>query len=120
MRSTARHGARRRRLPGARDFRDPDLAGRLQQVAMLLEAQRALSSSAAHAPMLKTRTNLPACGSRAELLSALDTSQSVVVCGETGCGKSTQVPQFILDAEPKSRIIVTQPRRNRGTSPSSR
>jgi HrpA-like RNA helicase len=38
----------------------------------------------------------------------------VVVAGETGCGKSTQVPQFILDSEalgPNASVIVTQPRR---------
>ena len=27
-----------------------------------------------------------------------------VVSGDTGCGKSTQVPQFILDSDPNSKI----------------
>lgn len=39
----------------------------------------------------------------------------VVVEGFTGCGKTTQVPQFILDMSARTcsrvKIVVTQPRR---------
>lgn len=47
--------------------------------------------------MLKTRQSLPAWTMTNDILNALETSQVVVISGETGCGKSTQVPQFILD-----------------------
>jgi HrpA-like RNA helicase len=43
-----------------------------------------------------------------------DVEYTNIFSGETGCGKTTQVPQFLLDDEeigPYSRIIVTQPRR---------
>ena len=39
----------------------------------------------------------------------------VVISGETGCGKTTQVPQFVLDAADAqgsvASIVCTQPRR---------
>ena len=38
-----------------------------------------------------------------------------MVSGETGCGKTTQVPQFVLDDHARKNkfvnIVVTQPRR---------
>ena len=52
-----------------------------------------------------------------ELLHCLNTAQVTVICGETGCGKSTQCPQFILDDAiengwgDKCQILCTQPRR---------
>lgn len=50
----------------------------------------------------------------------IETNQVVVIQGATGCGKSTQVPQFILDhfrlQNKVCNIIVTQPRRIAATS----
>lgn len=74
--------------------------------------------------MLKTRQSLPAWSMMTEILETIGRSQVVVISGETGCGKSTQVPQFILDewmlraamSTDKSsighiEIVCTQPRR---------
>ena len=39
----------------------------------------------------------------------------MIISGSTGCGKTTQIPQFILDLHASRRqpvnIVVTQPRR---------
>ena len=56
-------------------------------------------------------TLLPVNSARADLASALKRSNVVVLCGTTGCGKTTQIPQFILDDDPNANIVVTQPRR---------
>jgi len=72
-------------------------------------------------PLSEPRTKLPAAAYREEILSSLDKSRVLIVCGATGCGKSTQVPQFILEGmkamdSNEINIIVTQPRRVAATS----
>ncbi|GFO22452.1 ATP-dependent RNA helicase dhx29 [Plakobranchus ocellatus] len=58
---------------------------------------------------------LPILDARDEIVSTIESNQVTVIQGPTGSGKTTQIPQFILDyyAE-ESRycnIIVTQPRK---------
>ena len=50
----------------------------------------------AGAPHRAAREALPVYEHRAELLSAIESNQVVVIEGETGCGKSTQVPQYVV------------------------
>ncbi|XP_069986926.1 ATP-dependent RNA helicase TDRD9 [Penaeus vannamei] len=63
---------------------------------------------------------LPVFNAQKEVLAKIEEHQVVIIGGETGSGKSTQVPQFILDdAVEKHRhcnIIVTQPRKIAATS----
>ena len=58
---------------------------------------------------------LPIINQRAEILDTIRANQVVLLSGPTGCGKSTQVPQFILDQHAGLRkpvnILVTQPRK---------
>ncbi|KAE9409120.1 P-loop containing nucleoside triphosphate hydrolase protein [Gymnopus androsaceus JB14] len=67
--------------------------------------------------ILSGRQKLPSFTVKAQFLNLLESNQVVVVVGETGCGKTTQLPQFILDAMIESHqgssasILVTQPRR---------
>jgi ATP-dependent RNA helicase DDX35 len=65
------------------------------------------------------RARLPIARVRRELLYLVEMHDSVVVVGETGCGKSTQLPQYLAEAgwAAGDRIIAcTQPRRIAATS----
>ena len=65
--------------------------------------------------ILKTRRDLPVHAQRDEFLQLYQKSQILVFVGETGSGKTTQIPQFVLydDMPQKQRKLVacTQPRR---------
>lgn len=77
--------------------------------------------------LLADRQQLPVFQHRQKVLDALRRHRVVVVAGETGSGKSTQIPQFILedllvgggDAQP-CNVVVTQPRRISAMSLASR
>ncbi len=53
---------------------------------------------------------LPISQYRSHVTSAVREHQVVLVAGDTGCGKSTQVPQYLLGAG-FEKIACTQPRR---------
>eukprot|EP00803_Ostreobium_quekettii_P005001 evm.model.scf_1088.2 EVM.evm.TU.scf_1088.2 scf_1088:8376-21349(-) len=67
--------------------------------------------------MMRMREELPAWKMKGKLLELIANNKVTVVSGATGCGKTTQLPQFILDAEIQAgrgascSIICTQPRR---------
>lgn len=65
--------------------------------------------------MVQGRMNLPIWGYKEEILASLDTHRALIICSETGSGKSTQVPSFILEHELQQgrpcKIYVTEPRR---------
>ena len=44
-------------------------------------------------------------------MTAVQFHEVAVLRGETGCGKSSRVPQFLLDSDPNAKIVVAQPRR---------
>jgi ATP-dependent RNA helicase DHX29 len=65
--------------------------------------------------MLAARSTLPVFGFRQSILSTIDHNQVTIICGETGCGKSTQIPSFLLEHELSQgkpcKIFCTEPRR---------
>ncbi|KAK2746345.1 DEAH-box ATP-dependent RNA helicase prp43 [Myotisia sp. PD_48] len=73
------------------------------------------SFSSRYLSILKTRRDLPVHSQRDEFLKLYQQSQILVFVGETGSGKTTQIPQFVLyDDLPQFRgklVACTQPRR---------
>ena len=66
--------------------------------------------------LLRDRQQLPVYRERNRLLESIDGSQVVIVVGETGSGKTTQLPQFLFEMGKKylrnnKSIACTQPRR---------
>ncbi|XP_031371555.1 pre-mRNA-splicing factor ATP-dependent RNA helicase DEAH1 [Punica granatum] len=59
------------------------------------------------------RKKLPIYPYREELLQAIETHQVLIIVGETGSGKTTQIPQYLHEAgyTKKGKIACTQPRR---------
>ncbi|KAI2667144.1 ATP-dependent RNA helicase DHX30 [Labeo rohita] len=60
---------------------------------------------------------LPVDSYKGSVLDAVRSSQVVVIAGETGCGKTTRIPRFLLEGQVRRgegancNILVTQPRR---------
>ncbi len=59
---------------------------------------------------------LPILEKREELLELIRSHSVIVVAGETGSGKSTQLPLLCREAVSEARVAVTQPRRIAATS----
>ncbi|GMH22995.1 hypothetical protein Nepgr_024838 [Nepenthes gracilis] len=101
-------------------------AGKQKINAELVQRQEKMKASYSAKAMLPFREKLPAFKVKSEFLKAVAENQVLVVSGETGCGKTTQLPQFILEEEISSlrgadcSIICTQPRRIAAISVSAR
>ncbi|KAK2655365.1 hypothetical protein Ddye_008417 [Dipteronia dyeriana] len=92
----------------------------------LKERQDKMKANNSVKAMQSFREKLPAFKMKVEFLKAVAENQVLVVSGETGCGKTTQLPQFILEEEisclrgADCNIICTQPRRISALSVASR
>ncbi|MGU3294396.1 ATP-dependent RNA helicase HrpA [Williamsia sp. M5A3_1d] len=98
----------RRRVASARDDRSR------QRLSGSVDAARSrLARRAALVPELRYPDELPISGAREEIAAAIATHQVVVVAGETGSGKTTQLPKICLGLGRGVRGAIghTQPRR---------
>jgi ATP-dependent helicase HrpA len=105
----------RRRLDGLRKTRDPQAWAR-QRVrieADVLAAEERIARRRAAVPVISYPEDLPVSARREDIAAALRDAQVVVVAGETGSGKTTQLPKIALELGRgvRGRIGHTQPRR---------
>ncbi|KAI4372026.1 hypothetical protein MLD38_010313 [Melastoma candidum] len=78
--------------------------------------------------ILEKRRTLPVWQQKDEFLDVLRSNQTLILVGETGSGKTTQIPQFVLEAvsletsdkRQKMMVACTQPRRVAAMSVSRR
>ncbi|WP_299952568.1 ATP-dependent RNA helicase HrpA [uncultured Modestobacter sp.] len=105
----------RRRLDATRRTKDP--AARAQQreriAADVAAAEQRIVARRAAVPVVSYPEELPVSQRRDDIAAALRDSQVVVVAGETGSGKTTQLPKILLELGRgvRGRIGHTQPRR---------
>jgi pre-mRNA-splicing factor ATP-dependent RNA helicase DHX15/PRP43 len=96
-----------------------DLLPRAQRVSPL--TGRPLTSR--YFDLLETRKTLPVYEHRDKFLELVKANQAIVLLGETGSGKTTQMPQFLVDggfAMGRKCVACTQPRRVAAMSVSKR
>src|SRR6185437_11335776 len=91
IRDAARLGRRLKNLPGRLN---PD---KLQQIAEQFAAAEALVATRTAAVPAITYPDLPVSDRRPEIARAISEHQVVVVAGETGSGKTTQLPKICLE-----------------------
>ncbi|MGY1834338.1 ATP-dependent RNA helicase HrpA [Blastococcus sp. SYSU DS0510] len=105
----------RRRLDGLR--RAKDARAREQQrerlAADVAAAEERIARRRAAVPAISYPEDLPVSARREDIAAALRDAQVVVVAGETGSGKTTQLPKIALELGRgvRGRIGHTQPRR---------
>lgn len=106
LRDAARLGRRLKGLRGA----TPD---KLRQLAEQVAAGEALVATRQAAVPTITYPDLPVSDRRQDIADAIRAHQVVIVAGETGSGKTTQLPKICLEAGRGVRGMIghTQPRR---------
>ncbi|MCX4846507.1 ATP-dependent RNA helicase HrpA [Streptomyces sp. NBC_00893] len=104
-----------RRLEGARRIRKPEARQSVldEIAAEAAKAAERLSLRAGRMPALTYPEQLPVSQKKDEILEAIRDHQVVIVAGETGSGKTTQIPKICMELGRGVRGMIghTQPRR---------
>jgi ATP-dependent RNA helicase DHX57 len=112
--AAARGGGGKKKEVRRKAYRPPATMAAQQAMKRSLEAN---AERKAYGVMEDVRRKLPAWDMRDQIVQLIENNRVVIVSGETGSGKTTQVPSFVLDnaiahlAGASTNIIVTQPRR---------
>lgn len=117
LRDLKRIRKRLKRKPGA------DVIGDLERIDRKVRASiRTREKRKNHVPSFTYFDHLPITSKKDEIIDAIKKNKVIVVSGETGSGKTTQLPKFCLDAGRgiEGKIGCTQPRRIAATTVSRR
>lgn len=100
-------GARKIRKPEARDAVLGEISAEVEKCAAALAARRTL------VPPVSYPAQLPVSQKKDDIAAAIRDHQVVIVAGETGSGKTTQIPKICLELGRGVRGMIghTQPRR---------
>ena len=105
----------RRRIEGARKIRDAQaLEGVVSEItADVVTAEQRVERRRSALPEISYPEALPVSQRRDDLLAAIRDNQVVIVAGETGSGKTTQIPKMCLELGRGVQGMIghTQPRR---------
>ncbi|MET7464883.1 ATP-dependent RNA helicase HrpA [Nonomuraea sp. NPDC005501] len=105
----------RRRLDGARRVRSREARDKIaaEILADVERAEQRLARRREAVPAITYPENLPVSQRRDDLLAAIRDHQVVIIAGETGSGKTTQIPKICLELGRGVRGLIghTQPRR---------
>lgn len=98
----------RRRMSRARTTPERDAV-----VAEAREAAARVAAIDARIPEITYPESLPVCAKRKDIADAIAEHQVVIIAGETGSGKTTQIPKICLELGRGRRGLIghTQPRR---------
>ncbi|KAK3765938.1 hypothetical protein RRG08_002182 [Elysia crispata] len=91
------------------DGKVKDVFGKLTSIVPQVPVKRG------HSDLNQFRHSLPVYQMGSEIVSKINASKVILIAGETGSGKTTQVPQLVMDdcweKNQPCRILCTQPRR---------
>ncbi len=93
---------------------DPNDHAALQKIKeALTKSQKVCETRRQNVPEITYPEALPVCEKREEIARAITDNQVVIICGETGSGKTTQLPKICLEIGRgiNGKIAHTQPRR---------
>ncbi|MGL5006629.1 MAG: ATP-dependent RNA helicase HrpA [Plesiomonas sp.] len=104
-----------RRIEGAKKIKNPQTLQKVvdEITTDLTDAKRKIEARRASIPAIEYPPELPVSQKRDDILNAIRDHQVVIVAGETGSGKTTQLPKICLELGRGIQGVIghTQPRR---------